>query len=179
LPGEGLIWAARSRTVRPSSWTGAVTASLWVLGSLVVASLAFAAFYGVFGTRILKVDVFLAVIGIVSGFVSVMSVIALLSFVGTALGERNLDRGTTYAMSDRRVILWRTNPDTKGVEIYSFPRGSFKNLSRVEYPDGTGDVNFALAQPHPPGTPSSMVGIPDVRQVEHHIRRLFMVDPAE
>ena len=90
-------WHALELTELPdelSPWSGALNASLWIVGSITNGFLAPAAFNGVFGTSILKVDVLLVVIGTVSGFVAFVSVLAAIPNVGSAIANRKIDRGT-------------------------------------------------------------------------------------
>jgi len=179
LPGERLIWAAKSRPNRSGLWVEAVKAMPWIVGSLLIGVLALAAFNGEFGPRLLKIEGFLAVLGIFSGVVFVISAIAMISLVMSAISQARQDRDATYALTDRRAIIWRPNIETKGIEVHSFSRGSIKNVSRVEYSDGTGDVKFTPTEPNAYGIPNIFTKIPDARQVEHTIRQFLMIEAAD
>ena len=178
VPGERLIWAARPLGARPAPWAVGVKAALWIVGSLAIGLFSFAASVGAFGPYFLKVDGFLALLMVCSAVAAIVSFLVAIFAFGATISERKLNQGASYALTDRRAIVWRANRFKRGIEIHSYPRGSIKSVNRVDYPDGSGDVSFT-----PAGSDeydfSLMSCIPDARLVEHYIRQVLIAAPAE
>jgi hypothetical protein len=60
--------------------------------------------------------------------------------------ERRRMANSCYAVTDRRAIRWTPEPDGKATRIQALARGQFRNLSRVESPDGSGHLEFSGTQ---------------------------------
>jgi len=176
VPGERLIWASRSRPRPGERAASRLQFGLFVLGSGVVGVTCIAAFLGAFGTRFHQVEGLIVVVGLIACIVSFASG---LGGVGALVREALAGRPsieTTYAISDRRAIIWQPNPGTEGVKVYSYPASSIRGVHRLEFPDGSGDVNLGVSPVGPHVVPTGFAGVRDVRQVEHYVREFLLVD---
>ncbi|MBO0793419.1 MAG: hypothetical protein J2P36_21050 [Ktedonobacteraceae bacterium] len=87
---------------------------------------------------------------------------------------------TLYAITDQRIIILRKGPRTT---ITSFAPNDIGPITRVERPDGSGDLLFTHAPSHHSHhhtgnihhreRTSRFTGIPNVRNVERVLRRTF------
>lgn len=178
-PGERLLWSGqgklRSRTGCSPTSVGLFAAICFML--LGIVSVAFngrpeghpdAASLLVFG-------------------LSFAAVILFISWLNGWLKEYSkqspLDGGL-YALTDRRAIIWRRAPLKAGaVEVISIAKGQARMIRRVEYPDGSGDVLFTVADARLPDgeltAPGGFEGITEVRRIEDLARRVLFVDPGQ
>ena len=107
------------------------------------------------------------------GFLLVL-IFGLVWFLGAVvLGIRHLLRRIlrrpTYALTDRRAIIWLPMAGSDALEIRVFSRGSIRpdGIRRIQRPDGSGDLLFV-----PSGlAPNGFLGVEHVRQVESLVRR--------
>jgi hypothetical protein len=178
VPGERLLWASSGSAKDWGRRSPVLSGSLVSLAALTICSLSLAAFWGVFGNRIQIVEGILALIGILSG---VTFVIAAFSTFGAWIsGQIEGMRAVraTYALTDRRLILWRPHIGKKGVAVESYPRGSFQSVQRVEYQDGTGDVTFVVKEKeaHFQWQPPALIKIAGARRVESLVRDTLLAD---
>jgi len=87
--------------------------------------------------------------------------------------------GTLYALTDRRAIIWVPEDRRGTVAVHSFRPGQVGRVHRIERPDGSGDVIFALSRDVGyPFTPEGFKGIAGVRRVEEQVRRTLVPEPA-
>jgi hypothetical protein len=104
----------------------------------------------------------------------------MMGLIASWNGRRTLRRqmtNTLYAATDRRVILWAPEPKDDAIRVQALGRGQFKNLARIERPDGSGTLEFY-------GTRADVdfgyyhsfrfAGVPDVRRVEQIVRNNLM-----
>ncbi len=174
--GERLVWASRAnrRSARDAGLGTHAGAAIWACGFLAVSIAGFTVSIG-FPQWFRDLDA-----GIV-GFSLIFGVIGFLVAIGTVASlvsngtERRRMRGRTYALTDRRAIIWCPEPGSAAVAVHTFPRGSIKveNIKRTQYPDGSGNVSMRPFHEDPAG----FLGVADVRRVEELIRR-FLVDPG-
>jgi hypothetical protein len=95
-------------------------------------------------------------------------------FMFSPLWLRAMARRTVYALSDRRAILWQ--PGWFGqVSVQSFTASGLGQMSRLERPDGSGDLVF---QVYTTGVGENahtvrrgFMGIDHVRDVEELVRK--------
>ena len=84
---------------------------------------------------------------------------------------------TLDAATDRRVIIWIPEPKGDAVRVQTLGRGQFKNLVRIERPDGSGTIEFhGMREEVDFGYfhAFTFAGIPDVRRVEYIVRNNLM-----
>ncbi len=87
-----------------------------------------------------------------------------------------------YALTDRRAIVWIPAEKETATRVYNVHRGQFQGLVRVQRPDGTGDLEFALKSDvgydfH--WSPPAFQRIHDVRRVEQIIRLNLMANDGD
>ena len=56
--------------------------------------------------------------------------------------QHSRTESSLYALTDRRAIAWLPVVKKQGVQVVSIHKGESLSLSRIDYPDGTGDVLF-------------------------------------
>ena len=90
--------------------------------------------------------------------------------------ERGLDARRTYAVTDRRAIVWMAADRSGVVEVCTYLKGSFKSIKRLESPDGSGDIQimYRLDEEGREYWPYLFERITDVRQVEILVQRTLM-----
>ena len=170
-PGERLLWAGSpidagrvGRIVYP-------TAVVWVIG-LGSLSAACGWMFCNYQDRLMALgfDAPVAITGFFAGLVAFFAFLGLLSQGWSRGEERRRIIHQTYAITDRRVIVWQPSPGSQAVEIRSFPRGMVKSIRRLQQPDGSGDVLFEVH-----GTtafpPPAFRRVADVRRVEDILRQ--------
>ncbi len=175
VPGERLIWASRS-SPRPRDRTATrLQSGLIVVGSGVVCATFIAVFVGAIGERFYQAAGAFIVVGMIAcglRFVPRMREVGALA-AEALRGSPSVE--TTYAITDRRAILWRPGAGT-GVEVHSYPAASIRGVHRVEYPDGSGDVNLGVEPVGPFVMPTGFAGVRDVRRVENYVREALLAD---
>jgi hypothetical protein len=154
--------------------------------------------FGSFGLIFLVLGIlFLAVFGIEAAGLPLTIIggtflfIALLyTFISIILSNLNSAKNTIYAVTDRRIIIMEKNKNTI---VDSYGKKDIGPISRIERPDGTGDLIFTSNRGgnsyynNYNGTSSNtnngswngninkgrMQGIAGVKEVERLIRRTF------
>ncbi len=177
-PGERLLWAGRATPeYEPAGWgtfaavvgaAGYTALGVWMgkLGG---------AFSPVWDFDTLAGAFFALAIG---AMIACLTVVARRSSRDTSI--RDADR--TYALTDRRAIVWRPSHRDRGVEVHVFDSGRIARIHRIERPDDSGDVIFTEV-----GTasftsldfvpdPNGFFAITDVRRVEA-LARSVLIDP--
>ena len=102
--------------------------------------------------------------------------------IGSLFARRNAPgRGTgvSYAVADRRVIIWTPEPSSDGIRIFTMPGAQIQNIVRVQRPDGSGDLEFSDSPKmncHYYWGGPGFKHIPEVRRVEQIIRNNLMTD---
>jgi hypothetical protein len=131
--------------------------------------------------------VFIPLITVASAFLFMTILFAIFALV-----FRLPLRETVYAITDRRILIL-TSGST--LSIHSYSKADIGHLSRIERPDGTGDLIFAVPRVsnvygygygmhssgaygtgmYDPGLSSAsrFIGISNVRAVEQLVRRTF------
>jgi hypothetical protein len=186
-PGEPLLWAGRPILERQPIGRGTVNASIAGVLFLVLAAACLAGAYQ-FRHREVGGLVFVAVIALIVDF---FIVLALVHGVSDRKARRESLAETTYALTDRRVIIWMPvrmlygnwmpgGPST-AIQVASHPRSAIREIHRVEYPDGSGDIQIRRADEEGSWTSISLISrVADVRRVERLIRDALLggIDPA-
>lgn len=171
-PNERLLWAAegsereyyRPLANLPSSlvWAGA----FWIAAfALAVASAE---------TSKEKSWIFGIVAGVLAfiAFLISTSIIAGLFSSGSAIPNGSL---SLYALTDRRAIVWKPVARAQSAwSVRTVARGMVDEISRIELPDGSGDVKFA-AHVQQYYDPWGFLGVPNVRQVEALAKKTLIV----
>lgn len=184
VPGERLLWAARSRP-RPFRFGGhrtwsAVAAGLIGLGVFFL-SVNFRSLDGPFPDpdELVGLGIFLVFIGALVA----LSVIASLVSKWSA---RRRAANTFYAVTDRRAILWRPLPKLDALEIHNIEPGRVEKIHRIEYSDGSGAVIFTcsgdakiLYNPELSGNLLAFEDIPEVRRAEDLLRRTLFREESK
>jgi hypothetical protein len=178
-PGERLLWAGEGnpRPGRPLVNHNPLVAPLWGVGMLGVGALFLAARFGAFG-RFFAFHPTDAGALLMFGLISVL--IGVLVLLGVFAGwcfrrvKRNRSAKSLYALTDRRVIIWKPREGTEAIEVHTVPRGKFSNVHRVEYPDGSGDLVFEFSQ-EMYYCSYQFEGVAEVRRVEALVRNFLLV----
>lgn len=181
-PDERLLWAARANPRSNRNLNPHQLAFLWAAAFGILSVVFLTDFFGVFGTRIQPVVELVASVGALSGVTAfVIIIINILAwFINRNEPARWADQ--RYALTDRRAILWRRNPKSGGDEVFQLTPDKIRDIHRVEFPDGRGDVVFRLIGAHLeyPNSyqgvayPTSFQGVADVRLVEGMARRVLL-----
>ena len=108
-------------------------------------------------------------ISLISTLTALISGVRLAMDLISRLGVRQQIARQSYAITDRRVIVWQPKHRSRGVEIRSLARGRLGSVRRVQHPDGSGDVLFRSLDHATPQT-EGFFRIPDVRHVEEILR---------
>jgi hypothetical protein len=173
-PGERLLWAARGRNVgsrgRPPVAGISVTLAAATIFGLILVGLRSEQFHSIEGL--------LDIIAVLSALIAVIAFFITLSGWLSALFERRRVIKTTYALTDRRVVFWTPRDLSGGILVQSFQRGNVIYVQRVEYPDGSGDVELVTRHRHGWVSPPILRGIEQARQVEMLIRDVLVVDDS-
>ena len=176
-PGERLLWASRGDRPSPTEARRSPRGGFaWAfrLGLAAVACFLIAAV--LVSNRLEEVAVGAVVIGLVAGL---FSGAVLLGSIASALAwsaERARLAHRIYALTDARALILEPMPRSSAVIVHTFPKGSIRpeDLTRMQYPDGSGDLVFRAALVGPGG----FYGVADVRQVDHLVRQfLIPADP--
>jgi hypothetical protein len=172
-PGERLLWAGTARP-RPAFTGRPPWSSTFVATSFLGLSLAlFFAIFGPLRRIFLFAEGFVILVGLISALIGIVAgIIAVGSWI-----ERRASRGhhtvNTYALTERRAILWIPQTDSGAIEVHSIARGTVKAVHRLEYPDGSGDVKFDYPGEEYLG-PRGLDAVADVRLVEDLARRILI-----
>jgi hypothetical protein len=174
-PGERLLWAGRANARASGRTSTPLLGFVWSAGFLTVSAGCFAAFFGLLGQRFNVIEIATGLFGVIAGIIGFLVLIGTLgSWISEGSG-RALIKRRCYALTDRRAIVWNPRAGSKAVEVYSFHRGRVKDVHRTEYPDGSGDVIFALKDARYDESESGrFVGVAEVRRVEDLVRRVLV-----
>jgi hypothetical protein len=176
-PGERVLWAGwSSPPLAPpglgSYFVGAVSLVLLVFGAISCA-------HAVGRPMALPDEKNSMALGIVLCIVGILSSSGLIASFFVRRNARRRGAGVSYAVTDRRVIIWTPEPNSDGIRILTMPGAQIKNIVRVQRLDGSGDLElFSTSQDinyyyhSGPG----FKHIPEVRRVEQIIRSNLMTD---
>jgi hypothetical protein len=176
-PGERLLWAAKAMD-RPPPGT-AEPHRVWIV-TLVGFGIAGGSFYAIFGPprpRFVSAEGLFIGTGLIATIVGLIAGIAATYSEAEWWGLHGRFARNTYALTDRRAIIWIPLPHSKAVEVHTFPRASIKTIYRLEYPDGYGSVRFGHPTDELHEGPHGFEGVADVRLVEDLVRRTLF-DPG-
>ena len=103
-----------------------------------------------------------------------------LACMGARAMHTHQARASSYALTDRRVILREPVPFGQ-IRVRSFRAGDMSGMSRTERPDGTGDILLESLGQLPNGLPGPFVlarlrRLDGVREVEALIRSTLIGD---
>jgi hypothetical protein len=137
-PGEQLLWADRSEP--PDQRAGFVFCAFSALAMVL-------GFLGMIGmSRGWNRQRFSDGNEMFAGmaFMSLALAIVLGLFGNWRSGTKERERAAevTYAITDRRAIIWSPDPKRGALRIRTISRGKIYSLVRVEQPDGSGSVLF-------------------------------------
>lgn len=174
-PGERLLWASES-SARPSmDGSDPAFLGLWAASFGTVAIFSFAALNRAFGTRLQPADDFLAWTSVIAAIISFfLGVITTWSLSTPIRSRLSPIRRNVYALTDRRAIIWSPGPNRKGTLVHSYVPSKVRDISRTEYPDGSGSVIVSLT--HPQFQPFGILDVPDVRRVDKLARSVLLAD---
>lgn len=151
--------------------------ALWAGGIWIACALLLAAAFGAFGNGLRTAETFLVLSGLISGIVGLSTVIGALSSALSGWSERRGLKGRMYALTDRRAIFWVPVTGTAGTEIHSLSRGAVDSVSRVEYPDGSGDMRLDVLNPGFATSPFNAAA--EVRRVAEIAQRALVVPRSD
>jgi hypothetical protein len=175
-PGERVLWAGwSSPPLAPpglgSYFVGAVSLVLLVFGAISCA-------HAVGRPRALPDENSMA-LGIVLCIVGILFSSGLIASFFVRRNARRRGAGVSYAVTDRRVIIWTPEPNSDGIRILTMSGAQIRNIVRVQRLDGSGDLElFSTGQEisyfyhSGPG----FKHIPEVRRVEQIIRNNLMTE---
>ena len=171
VPGEKLLWAGHQVRVQDHSGFREWSISFASVGAV-------ALFCGVLAVA-WRPDSDVLRFGIeAAAVIAVLIMGCLLIAVLASLRERWVNNRSamlrTFALTDKRAILWQPERASKAIRIISIPAKSIGSVHRREYPDGSGDVVFSDNVAN--FESSGFSGIADVRQVES-LAKATLVDP--
>jgi hypothetical protein len=175
-PGERVLWSGwSSPPLAPpglgSYFVGAVSLVLLVFGAISCA-------HAVGRPRALPDENSMA-IGIMLCIVGILFSSGLIAIFFARRYARRRDAGVSYAVTDRRIMIWTPEPNSDGIRILTMPGAQIRNIVRVQRPDGSGDLELSGTGQEISYYYHSGPGfkhIPEVRRVEQIIRSNLMTD---
>jgi hypothetical protein len=172
-PGERLLWAGVHEQVREPMGCGVFgSAVVAITGWIVLIFCLTAPLYVRGGPN----DVYFGY-GLIALIVAVLFSAGVWASLERSRKERRERSRNMFALTDRRAIIWR-GVHAEGTEVHSYGPENVLRVYRVEYPDGTGDLNFTLRhgresyRDHSP----TFTRIRDVRRVEEIAKQILVVD---
>ncbi len=184
-PGERLLWAGRGsirpRIVYPSNPSmNPLAAALLAAGFFIIGELCLAGYFGAFGRGFDEKDsgklLLFGLIGTIGGSLGGVGMIG--GWLSRS-SERTKAAQSLYALTDRRVIIRKPRRGTDAVEVYTSPRGKIRDVHRVEYSDGSGDVICGVSEEMWWGACCNLEGVAEVRRVEELVRRFLTAPDPE
>ena len=175
-PGERLLWAARaiSRPTNTAEWLTKI--SLFLVGFLGSSGLFLAGCFGWLGNSIAAYSALLGLLGVITGLIGFAILLGMLGGWSIRRSQRRLIEGNVYALTDRRAILWKRRVGIDAIEVHSFACGKIARVSRLEYPDGSGDVFFAFPRDEEGFYfgERGFLGVAEVRRIEEMVRKTLI-----
>lgn len=179
LPGERLLWAARSHRdpFRPGGY---------VVAFLMAAVLSVGAFsslrYAFATDRAGNPADSLVALGILLAVVAAVTALATVASLKGAMSKRWIRSQHLYAITNRRVILRTPTFDRQGIEVRAIDLPAVGGIHRTEYPDHLGTLTFSVEGPGPkvvdpehgtvdPFDSYRLEKIPEIRRVELLLRQ--------
>lgn len=173
--GERLLWASRPYPKMETPRFGLYLAPTVAVIFLAAACLAFANAWGYLGRPATDGSSFLggclfSTFGCLIGWF----VVAGLWF---QRNERIRMDDTLFAVTDRRALVWSPVGRSGSFHVLSVVLGRLTGVSRLEHPDGTGDLLFGSENGYCDfgedcvRRPISFQHVPNVRQVERIVRQ--------
>jgi hypothetical protein len=142
-PGERLLWTEASKPRRSTAHRPtAIWALLLALGSLAISGGLFLAIFGPWRPLFVNQENILILGGLGSALTGIIALIVAGYGWANDQAERDAVPRMTYALSDRRAIIWSPIKGSAAVEIFTYSVGTLNKVHRLEYPDGSGDVYF-------------------------------------
>jgi hypothetical protein len=176
-PGEQLLWAGVSRPWQPvNTWAG-LKGFVLALLCLGLSSFLFYSIFGPWRARLLAWENPILWSALALGLVGISSFVVSLFIWDEYRMRRAPSPKMTYALTDRRAIVWTPLAGTSAVEVITYFPKMIKKLHRVEYPDGSGDVIFAgptFDDEEEGAASSGFFGVDEVRRVEDLVRRSLL-----
>ena len=171
-PGERVLWAAKSNPRDGGSFSSAL---LFAPTFLLVGLACIGLTHSRFAPWFRQIDGLILGVGFVLVIVFVFMVMGIVSSWFEGRYERRTLKEHLYVLTDRRAIVWIPQAGSAGVQVRTIQKGTVQKTSRVEYPDGSGDL-YLEPDSRPFKTPPTLAGIPDVRRVEDLVRS-NLIDP--
>ena len=172
-PGERLLWAGVHEQIREPMGCGVFgSAVMAVTGWIVLIFCLTAPLYVRGGNN----DAYFG-FGFIATIVAVLFSAGVWASLERSRKERRERSRDTFALTNRRAILWR-GVHAEGTEVHSYGPENVVRVYRVEYPDGTGDLNLTLRPERESYTSHSpsFTRIRDVRRVEELARQTLAMD---
>jgi hypothetical protein len=177
-PGERLLWSSKAYP-QPAPLGAKFSLGLVALPVLILVALAFYANgMGHLGPLPRANDAAPILMGIVASTVGCALAAGLFTSWTNRGTEARRMANTSYAVTDRRAILWIPDGKTAAVRVTSVHRGGIERVVRVELPDGSGNIEMATGRTmgFSAWYPFGFRHIPDVRLVEQIIRRNLLTN---
>jgi hypothetical protein len=175
-PGERLLWAAAARPRPPFLGKRPWSASFVAMACLILSIGLFLGLIGPTRHLLLFAESFVNLVVVISAVVGLVAGIIAIAIWINRQSCRGRPSTNTYALTDRRAILWVPRQFLGAMEVHTVARGTVKAIHRLEYPDGSGDVKFDYPGEEYYG-PGGLHGVADVRLVEDLARRT-LIDPG-
>ncbi len=173
-PGERLLWASFAQAKPPAGLRSPIRALVVMITGFGLAAGAFFTIFGPYRPKFLGVENLLIGTGVIACLVGIISAIVAFFAWTERWWEHDRFASNTYALTDRRAIIWIPQQNSKAVEVHTFPRSSIKSLHRLEYPDGSGSVRFNYGIEDYYGPITGFESVADVRFVEDLTRRTLI-----
>ncbi len=179
--GERMLWAARAHPHRSSIFVDLRSRLVWVATFGIASIAGLTDFFGLLlRSESYHPDGWFRAIGFLSGIIAFIIVLFCVTYWLSKRTEFKKMANQSYALTDRRAIIWRREPKTGGVEVFQFTADKIRDIHRVEFPDGRGDVVFRLSPTssihwdRPWEHSKAFQGIANVRVVEGMARRVLL-----
>jgi hypothetical protein len=177
-PGERLLWVGKPVRCPPFSMENLALGGgcLGIAYSLTALSLA--AFFGIFGEAVATFAM-LPVLGTICALFAVVATIAwTLGGIASHFERRKVTR-ESYALTDRRALIWTPGETRKSVNFFSHDVGHFDRVHRVERPDGSGVLNFSNSRGRRNPGPNAFREVADVKRVEALARQYLIQETPD
>ena len=178
-PGERLLWTGRPR---PKSAEFSTAFKVWGVIGLVLFLPGAISWVRVARNPLGPIEgplFFWPLCGAVAVFILLVMLVSRKALMSSVVRAGS----TLYAVSDRRAMAWIPGDKAGSMQVFSFRKGAISVISRVEHPDGSGDVVFAKTRSDPemyePLAFSGFQEIENVRRVEEQVRRTLLADRKE
>jgi hypothetical protein len=177
-PGERLLWTGRS--FPPPELIAVWHIVLVVIGLILIAFGTAGIIHALRDTRARVIQDSTMPTGLALSSIGCIVIVCTIGGWVAGRFQRSNKARIYYAVTDRRAITWIPEPRADAVRVRSVPRGQFKDVVRVERPDGSGSLEFSyydhVSMMH--WQHEGFQHIHEVRRVEQIIRNYLMTTDA-